>query len=860
MASTQKYLNHLLQRVGITPACSEEERTAAELIASIFRNHGFEPQIQEFSASSMPRLVQAGLGIVLFIGVILTGVGGVAGILGLLLTVAASAIFTLERRGRPVLSQLGRGGLSQNVIAYHKASGPMASPRNRPVVVVAHYDSPRADFLSQMPFAPYRPLLARALPYTMVVPAPVAVISLLPLPGAFKIVLWIIALIASLVPLVHAAAIIANRFVLPYTTGSVCNKSSVASLLGVMDAVSPFEGEDEFPADQPFEEYMAAQMEMAAAASPSEGEAVEEDGDLAEEPAGAPFDQGDDPAPLPAPSETQEMDADEIGSALHEEGDGLGGQEGDSDRAAGATRSIPADDLRGQEAEDLPASDEGDDDADLPVNAAGNLRYGADVIRSLGMVAPSCKIEYEEEPAPEPFSPAPAQPADTPEDEGGDEAWEEGELPEAEDDLAVPAAIAGLAAAPVEDTPLEEADAAAEGFVEATAEDVVEVAVDPQDGGSAGNDAPEGDAPAVERGGTQVFTMPAPEPRELDSTQVYRSVETVDSLMAQIDARAPERSEQVVRQIPPVVPDASALQGRGTGNRSSLFDVPDPSATPSDPFAAAVDSPARKGFTVIGPNDPIPVEPIERIEEPAPPAPTVSPSSESAEEEKGGPLRGLSRLFNRRKKKQQDSMSDWLGVDDGFDARKSGGEIGSWDNFDSDDDGWKGGAAGSDDASDGELRDAITALGDDELLGHDIWFVATGASEFGNAGIKAFLETHRDKLRGVFLINLESVGAGNVSVVSTEGESRVLKGDRRIMNLVNRVSQDFHEGFGAVDLPFMDTDAHAAMEMSLRSLTIAGVDGTRLACSHSEEDQPCNVDAGNVQAVADVVTEVIRRS
>ena len=36
-------------------------------------------------------------------------------------------------------------------------------------------------------------------------------------------------------------------------------------------------------------------------------------------------------------------------------------------------------------------------------------------------------------------------------------------------------------------------------------------------------------------------------------------------------------------------------------------------------------------------------------------------------------------------------MSDWLGVDDSFDAKRSGHDIGSWDNFDDDD--WKGGAA-----------------------------------------------------------------------------------------------------------------------------------------------------------------------
>ena len=39
MATTRKYLNHLLQNTGITPACSEEEREAAEDIAQIFVNH-----------------------------------------------------------------------------------------------------------------------------------------------------------------------------------------------------------------------------------------------------------------------------------------------------------------------------------------------------------------------------------------------------------------------------------------------------------------------------------------------------------------------------------------------------------------------------------------------------------------------------------------------------------------------------------------------------------------------------------------------------------------------------------------------------------------------------------------------------
>ena len=56
------------------------------------------------------------------------------------------------------------------------------------------------------------------------------------------------------------------------------------------------------------------------------------------------------------------------------------------------------------------------------------------------------------------------------------------------------------------------------------------------------------------------------------------------------------------------------------------------------------------------------------------------------------------------------------------------------------------------------------------------------------------------------------------------------------------------------------TDAYAALEASRRALTIAGVDGTRLACARTEDDLPHNVTPTNIATVSEVVTEVIRRS
>lgn len=1040
MATTRKYLAHLLQNTGITPACSEEEHAAAEDLAAIFSDHGFEPEIQEFNASGSRRMELAVLGIATFVGAVLMGIGGAVGIVGLLLLVAAAALFMLERLGKVSFTGIGASGLSQNVIAYHKAAGPLASPRNRPVVVVAHYDSPRADLLAQLPYSTYRPMLAKFLPAAMLAPAVIAVVRLLPLPGAAKLVLWLLAIVVALVPLANAIATIMNRMVLPYTSGAVCNKSSVAALLGVMDAVAPCKRETEFPNDIPFDEYFAEQQrlaeeaELAAAVAAGDlpEEALEDEGEGTEEPA-AEEGAGEDAdatmagtasipvAALTGATATMEV-IDGAAGATQEaaavdpdatqamppltEGEGAPADEADEEGAAPAKEETPAAD--GVAAQD--AADEAEDDAEAEpavaaddgavedepesepsiVNKAGNYRYGADAIHAIGMVPESCVLVYEapveEEPAPvteateaereteEPEDAAVEQRADEElavEDESYDGEYDEydeyGEYDEDYDDYAYddgadmhPAtraagiagafSAAGAGAARLFDGVLKrgknlveqakeraanleaphaagdadeaaEVDAdvqadvvdeapAADGAADISLDATVEVPaslftdddkpapaakeepVEPvatDEAADAAQEEPDFDAEA-----TQQWT-PADMPQPVSAADPAATVaqepldviapaaapaptqpETVDSLMAQISRPHVQTQNplQASAQRFSAVPDPSlpSVNQGTTVNRASLFDLPDPSAAPVDPFApmqpavpaasaaqtpaAPAPTPASNGFSVISAPDAAPQAPA------APVAgedafETISASAPAPVAPHAPSKRGIGGLF-RRKKREQESMSDWLGVDEDFDAKRSGRDIGSWDNFEGDD--WKGGATGAEGVTEEELRDAITSMGDDELLGHDIWFVATGASEYDHAGIQAFLNTHRDRLRGVFLINLESVGAGELCTVATEGDTRVLKGDKRIKNLVHKVSGAFHHEFGSVEMPYVSTDAYAAMDMSLRALTIAGVEGTGFACSHTVDDVPHNVVAKNVDRVADVVTEVIRRS
>ena len=1068
MANTQNYINHLLQNTGITPACSEEERLAAEDIAQIFRNHGFDPEVQEFNAPAPSRLAFAITGILAFVGALLMGIGGGIGLVGTLLAIIGAVLYVLERTGHPVISGLGKTGVSQNVIAYHKASGPLASPRNRPVVVVAHYDSPRAELLAREPYASYRALIAKLLPVATVAPAAVAVLRILPLPGALKVLLWIVAILVSLVALANAANIISNRHILPYTSGAVCNKSSVAALLGVMDNVAPFQGENEFPDDVPFDTYFGEQKrraeEMARAAA--EYAAAQQQNDYGntieyEEPA---YEEDEFGQPI-APDTQFES---EQGEAFDEQIDGFEGAPADEtligaivpeaqDQAAQVEE--PAAEAPAVEPAEEPAAVEpSEPEPKLYRNAAGNIRFGSDAIRALGMLPESCTLDYEEgeeptfEPEPVPIADAPAPaavvddvpavaspavaepeampaidpaagldilapaaPAQDVADESDDDYAEQprrvsyesdtdfsAEIPaatphadiasafssigasassffkgafakgkkfiddfeekraiareaaeqeaiaqqqaaEAERELAAqeferneavqPAAVDAAEATtsfgsqqpasadvvevrtsfephqPVDSTmsfdaaqfdatitfekqgaaiaePLEASDDQAAVANDAEAADVVEapdaaedqavevgadeeqhVAVEQDDSAEVEQDetAAVSEAPETDESrpySTQIFTMPTPGGSGSTVANVAPTQdETVDSLMAQISSQAAPRPQMNVpdpASVPAPAPSSSPLASvpdpslpsmkqANVASRTSLFDLPDPSAQVDDPFATAQGP--EPTSAPVAPSMPVAsgAQPLETISAPASAAPKPR-------------KRGLGGLFGRKKKNDQDSMSDWLGVEDDYDAKKSGRGIGSWDNFEDDNDGWKGGATSSDGASDEDMLSAVASMGDDELLGHDIWFVATGASDCDGAGMKAFLASHRDKLRGVFFINLESVGAGRLSVVTVEGEQQLLKGDRRIMNLVSKVCKSFHVDCGALEMPYAKTDAYAALEASRRALTIAGVDGTRLACARTEDDLPYNVNPTNIATVSEVVTEVIRRS
>lgn len=240
MATTRDYIGYLNEKIDIAPANSQEELQAAETIQHLMEEHDLEVELQEFDAPSSGKLAYSIMSVLLFLGILLSGFQGTRlWILGLVLVVIPTLFLLLKRFGIDLLGGLGPRARSQNVIGVHRAEGPLVTKGNRPIVIIAHYDTPRESFLSSSPAARFIPTLRRIAPVCVAIVCLMGLLQPLPfIPVMPRRILWVVGLILALPPLILGIEGIYMRFS-PYTDGANDNKASVAAMLGVLSKVRP---------------------------------------------------------------------------------------------------------------------------------------------------------------------------------------------------------------------------------------------------------------------------------------------------------------------------------------------------------------------------------------------------------------------------------------------------------------------------------------------------------------------------------------------------------------------------------------------------------------------------------------------
>ncbi len=877
MADAAETMRYLMSAIDIAPAGTREEGEAAVSLSEVFHEHGLQTANKTFSYSTLGKVPYA----------LCAAVMGIAGIIGALTSNAAAIVMFIlalivgvlcaldEFFNVKTVSRIGMSGSSQNIVARHPASTTVNGQKARPVVIIAHYDTPRGDILSIPAISWIKPYLRPTVMICMAVEVVALFIKILPVPTVLYSIMAALVLVASIILILWAITVLLQRFVMPFTVGANDNKASVAALFGLLDRVRP----------QP--------------ASPGSGpnevlfEAMEERDDVS--------------------SDDDMSDADDAGSSRRYRG-------GSRTSYGESGYSRPSERPWHQE------------------HKTNTVRYGADVVMSLDMLPESCEVEYvwgsavpvaredEAEPAvhrasdnaeieanqfvvvegatimmPSPASSAEAAAAEeavADEVAAGEAVAEEAALEEDVDEIAEEAA-ADVAAA-------EEAVAEEIGEAEESLEAAAEAAAAEQADPEAHKDA-EADAIVADIVNATIDTEKTSLMEPVDAinaqaaAQPFRVLTSSDEPDAELQnnagnvppdvaAQAHEASESFFSDDPSQITDdptwgTTSFVPVVTGRRV-LGDIPDPAVAAIDPFSVT-------SVDVVGSYNP---DDFSEIDFETGTHQAVTPAMVDYErrmaldgftDEIAAPAkRGRKSKKNRQGRiseqgarmqaeMEEESFNDWLGLDETYNAQTNGQQIGTWDNFNDSQDPqngqgnnqpWQGGAAPSSsrreagESTPSETRRAAMSLGDRELVAHDIWFVLTGASEADHAGVEDFLQSYRADLRGAYFINLECVGAGRQSLILEEGAGRHVKADRRLVNLFGDASVAINRPLALARMGWRDTGSTPVLRQGCRAVTVSGMSKGVPTYARWTGDTPERVDVEMIDDIVDVLVEVIKNA
>ena len=242
MAATRTYLNYITKHIDIAPANSQEELDAATMIQTLMSEHNLTVSQQDVATPALGTLIHDVLLLLMFVAVLLSGfVGTVVGHIGVLLCIVCAVIIFCERAGIHVVSTLGPVAQSQNIIGFHKGSGPLCIKGVRPIVIVAHYDTPREEVLTQLQLAPYAARLKKLVPMSCIV-AIVCVIMQISflafIPDAVRRVFWLLGVLCAIPMLAVGVNTVYKKFSV-CTEGANSNKASLAAMLSIIDTLKP---------------------------------------------------------------------------------------------------------------------------------------------------------------------------------------------------------------------------------------------------------------------------------------------------------------------------------------------------------------------------------------------------------------------------------------------------------------------------------------------------------------------------------------------------------------------------------------------------------------------------------------------
>ncbi|HEY5530673.1 MAG TPA: M28 family peptidase [Candidatus Anoxymicrobiaceae bacterium] len=165
--------------------------------------------------------------------------------------------------------------------------------------------------------------------------------------------------------------------------------------------------------------------------------------------------------------------------------------------------------------------------------------------------------------------------------------------------------------------------------------------------------------------------------------------------------------------------------------------------------------------------------------------------------------------------------------------------------------------AGANDNGSGVAIALETALRRGGAVSEGAWFLFTDGEEAGITGMCAFLAANRPIVSDTAIINLESLGSGELCYLEREGMLWSFKVPGPLCSLIERYAQTEPGVLRGRDIPSFTTDALAALARGYDAVTLVRLTPDGLIPGWHYKDNLARIDPGLLDETADFVSGLV---
>ena len=140
----------------------------------------------------------------------------------------------------------------------------------------------------------------------------------------------------------------------------------------------------------------------------------------------------------------------------------------------------------------------------------------------------------------------------------------------------------------------------------------------------------------------------------------------------------------------------------------------------------------------------------------------------------------------------------------------------------------------------------------------EVWFVALGSELAQNSGMKAFLEAHQSELRGAFIVDIDAIGAGDLTMIEREGFLKPSKASSRMKRYIRKASQATGIKVASGALLSDESAASYAAKHGCQVTHLVGMEGGKPALYGQQDDIVENIDEKKLASNVDFLMELLK--